>query len=153
MTTAPATVGICRILPGALARFSSLIGPSDAPKSTVCARICFCPPPGADGLIIEPHGGIDLCIFIEPFRINRIREGRTRAVDHHLRRSACAHSQRNCQPKKSCFAEFRHAAKLPQFDSAGQRLYCYVCVTTALPGVKTLKRRRIKRNKLTASTV
>ena len=30
---APATVGMCRILPGALARSSSFIGPSDAPKS------------------------------------------------------------------------------------------------------------------------
>ena len=46
----------------------------------------FLPSPGADGLIVEPHGGIDLCIFIEPLRVNRIREGRTRAVDHHLRR-------------------------------------------------------------------
>src|SRR5204862_5768594 len=94
------------------------------------------PAAGTDGLIIESHRRIDVRVFVKPFGENRIREGRTRAVDQHMRRSACAYSQRNCQPKKSCFAEFRHTAKLPQFDSAGQRLYCYVCVTTALPALE-----------------
>ncbi len=44
-TTAPMTVGKCRILPGAACSCSSVIGPSLAPKSTVCSVICLIPPP------------------------------------------------------------------------------------------------------------
>ena len=48
------------------------------------------PAAGTDGLIIEPHGRIDLRVFVEPLRVNRIRKGRACSVDHHLRRSARA---------------------------------------------------------------
>ena len=82
-----------------------------------------------DRLIVEPYGRIHLRVFVEPLRVNRIRERRARAVDQHLRRSACVHPQRNCQPKNQCLMEFGHATKLPHPDSAGQSLYCYVCVT------------------------
>ena len=51
---------MCRILPGALARLSSLIGPSEAPKSTVCASDLLLAAAGADGLIIEMHRRIRL---------------------------------------------------------------------------------------------
>ena len=50
---------------------------------------------GSDRLIIKSHRGIDFCVFVEPLRVNWIRERRPRAVDHHLRRSVRAQSQRD----------------------------------------------------------
>ena len=41
----------------------------------------------ADRLIIETHRRIDLGVFVEPLRIDRIRESRAGAVDGHLRRN------------------------------------------------------------------
>src|SRR4029077_10615746 len=53
----------------------------------------FLPPTRANGLVIKTYGRIDLRVCIEPFRVNRIRKGRARPVDHHLCRSACAQSE------------------------------------------------------------
>src|SRR5206468_4029813 len=39
---------------------------------------------GANRLVVEPHGGIDLGVFIEPFRVDRVRERGARAVDEQL---------------------------------------------------------------------
>ncbi len=44
-TTAPRTVGKCRIAPGAEASWSFVIGPSEAPKKTVSFESCRMPPP------------------------------------------------------------------------------------------------------------
>src|SRR4029453_729579 len=81
----------------------------------------------------KTDGRINLGLFVEPLRINRVREGRARAVDHHLRRSCCAYAEHDCESKKCASAEFHHIIKLPHPDSAGQKLYCYVCVTGSSP--------------------
>ena len=44
-TTAPRTVGKCSTLPGVARSCSFVIGPSVAPKNTVCAASCRMPPP------------------------------------------------------------------------------------------------------------
>ena len=44
-TTAPSTVGMCSSSLGACLSCSSVIGPSEAPKSTVREEICLIPPP------------------------------------------------------------------------------------------------------------
>ncbi len=45
---------------------------------------------GADGLVIEADGGIDLRVFVEPLRVNRVGEGRAGAGHGELRREALA---------------------------------------------------------------
>src|SRR6266566_5125632 len=59
-------------------------------RRTEIDRLCenlFLSAAGTDRLIIEPDGRIDLRVFVEPLRVNRIRKGRACSVDHHLRRS------------------------------------------------------------------
>ena len=44
----------------------------------------FLTSPGANRLVVEPHGGIDLRVFIEPLGIDRIGESGAGAVHEHL---------------------------------------------------------------------
>src|SRR4029077_15599842 len=91
----------------------------------------FLPAAGTDRLIIEPHGRIDLRVFIEPLGVNRIWKRRAGAIDHHLRGCGRAHSKCECESEENFRpVGFRHTTKLPQPNSGGQNLYCYVCVTT-----------------------
>src|SRR5215510_9926986 len=48
------------------------------------------PASGTYRLVVEPNRWIDLRVFVKPLGINRIRECRARAVDHHLCRSGRA---------------------------------------------------------------
>ena len=99
--SAPATVGMCKIFPGAFARLSSAHWAIGCTEIDRLREDLFLASARTDGLIVESHGRIDFGVFVEPFRVDRIRKRCTCAVYHHLRRCCRAESKRDCEPKKN----------------------------------------------------
>ncbi len=64
-TTAPSTVGMWRISPGAFFNSSSFIGVSVAPKSTVCSVNLLDAAARPDGLVVDLRFGLAL-----PYSLN-----------------------------------------------------------------------------------
>ena len=76
----------------------SVIGMSDAPKSTVPLVTWVMPPPEPIDCVVDLHAGMRRAVFVEPLRVDRI--GKCSAGPGEFLRLGRAQSQRkqaNCQ--------------------------------------------------------
>ena len=89
------------------------------------------PAAAADRLVVEPHLGIDLRVFVEPLGVDRVRKRRPRAVDQRLRPGRRGERARHEQRQRR---DPRRLHRSPPLVQSGLMVAgrCFVAVMDAL---------------------